>query len=393
MAGILGLKNKASETYSGVAELTDAEKRSRIAESISGAWTTHSSPERLPGQLLLSTSSESSPWTSVGTFVDQTRTEAVGTHPASGAITSTTYTLYQRQLAYGNVSGETASASVLPLYVDADGNVVEATDSQIKDWSEDIINEMVTNGDNTTGAYVMQASAPTGSGTWTSRYTLSDTQVDGTTNTKTIWQKTAVTSNAASDSKLPVCYDESDDQIREMTDSEVGDLKYHFGDAIIDSNIGYYVLAESAPGTGTWTQQGETITDQLKTITNEVYAGTYTGTYTDFFTNTFAGFFTGTFTGTYVGYYSRNFAGTYAGSYRPFFGGFAGPYYTGFYTGYYTGTFVGYYTGSYSSTFTGFFTGSFEGFFSGNYTGYYTGATITVTGATQSSRKLFVRIA
>ena len=47
---------------------------------------------------------------------------------------------------------------------------------------------MVGQTDYTTGQYSLNASTPSG-GTWTSRYTLIDTQVDETEQTMYVWQK------------------------------------------------------------------------------------------------------------------------------------------------------------------------------------------------------------
>jgi heme/copper-type cytochrome/quinol oxidase subunit 1 len=75
----------------------------------------------------------------------------------------------------------------------------------------------VAQGNYVTGQYSLAASAPAG-GTWTSRYTIVDTQVDETKQTMYIWQKTAATT-AAVDNYKPCKLDGT--SVKEMSVAEI----------------------------------------------------------------------------------------------------------------------------------------------------------------------------
>ena len=110
--------------------------------------------------------------TTIGTATDTKRDDAVGTHPTDGASsTVTTYTAKQVE--------STASESITnrPLGYESSGTVGmhEFTDSELdSDILDKIVDDLVAQGDYTIGQYKLATSSPTG-GTWTSRYTLTDT--------------------------------------------------------------------------------------------------------------------------------------------------------------------------------------------------------------------------
>jgi hypothetical protein len=292
---------------------------------------------------------------SIGTFTDRKRNDAVGTHPTSAASTTVnTYTMYQNET--------TNSATITtPVTLNADGDVLEMTAAEINtEICDAVITSYVEQQATSAGQYYLSASAPSG-GTWTNRGTISDTQVDGTTVTKTLWQKTAATTDTTRVSGTGFVKKLDDNSLQEMTDAEIELLFARVANRIKDNDIGKFVLASAAPGTGTWQQMGEIMTDQMKDTATYAYAGSYTGTYS----------------GSYVGAYAGAYAGSYIGAYRLYFSGFSGAAYVGTYTGYYTGYYSGSYTGSYSGT----------------YAGTYNGLTIISSSSTQESKRLWMRTA
>jgi hypothetical protein len=371
--------------------------------------------------------------TSIGTWTNQIRNDAIGTHPTSGATTNTTH--YFKQVTAA------ASESITNRPVGYDSAIKEFTDAGLDtDILDKVIEDMVTSTGYTVGQYVLAASAPSG-GTWTSRYTLTDTNQGGSTSLY-LWQKTAP-STAANGDLAPLKLDGTN--VKMMSDAEIEQVVPNFRNRIIDSGIGTYKIQSSTPGTGTWTQMGDTLNDTRQVVSSQNYAGNYVGNFSGTYAGGYAGNYVGakTYSGTYAGGYAGNYAGnyvgaktysgaysgnyagnyvgsyvgakTYSGSYTGSFsgtyagnyvgtsayaGGYAGAYarteaytlfysgyaggtnyytgyYTGFYTGYYTGakTYTGNYTGAYNRNFTGNYVGTsaYSGTYSGTYTGYYTG--------------------
>lgn len=352
MAGPVKIK-APSDTLSngadGLQELTVAE----IKTYTTNILTTQFASSTGVGSLQVGTSGAPTDFTSVGTFTNREMNNAVGTHPVDPSdFTSTVYTFSQ------GTATATDSKTARPVRYTGSG-IEESSDVEIDSEIVDYcIKAMVDQEDEACGQYWLSASAPAG-GTWTSRGTITDTQVDGTDVTKTLWQKTAATTVPGDTTNRTLV--KEDDGFKEFTDAEIQALEGRFRNRIAANDIGKYVVDTSAPGTGTWQQMGETLTDQLKDTASYNYAGTYTGSYS----GTYTGSYTGSYSGTYTGYYAR------------FFGGFL------------NGNFAGNYTGSYSGAYTGNYTGSY----SGNYTGYYAGVTVISSSSTQESKKLFVRIA
>ena len=393
MAGPLKIKTSdiTSGNISGLQELSTAEKKDYTANII----TTEFASSVGTASIEVTTGSLTSGFTSIGTFTDRTRTEAVGTHPAAGGLSTTVYTFGE------DTRVATDNKTATPLRLNSDGEIVESTDAEIdSEILDDVINAMITDDANTAGQYWLSASAPAG-GTWTSRGQIDDTQTDGTTVTKYLWQKTAATTVPASATNRTLTKFDGE-SVAEFSDTELQSLTNRFRNRVVATNIGRYEVSTSAPTSGgTWQQRGETLTDQLKDIVSVAYAGNYTGSYSGTYSTAFAGDYTGNytgyFTGNYTGYYSGAYAGNYTGSYTLFYGGSIGGYFDGTYTGYYTGAYEGTYSGSYSTvfagTYTGYYTGYFTGAYSGTYTGYYAGDTVQASSSTQESKKLFLRIA
>jgi len=354
MAGPAKIKSPSDTLANGVEgiqQLTVSEVKNYTANIITTAFAATKDTASLD----ITTGSVPAGYTEVGTFNDTFYTVPVGTHPLNtGGFSTTTYRLSQK------TSASTDNKTAVPLRITDVGTLEESSDTEIDtEILDQVIKAMVDGDGDTAGRYWLSASAPTG-GTWVSRGTLTDTQTDNTTVTKTLWQKTtATTVPSSTTNRTLVKYDT--DGITELSTSELQSLTNRMRNRIIDSSIGTYVLDSSAPGTGTWQQLGETMTDQRKTYSYVNYSGSYSGPYA----------------GTYTGSYSGAYAGTYTDTFILYYGGFVG--------GYYTGSFEGYYSGSYS--------GTYSGSYSGTYIGSYGSATLNATSGTISSRRLYIRIA
>jgi hypothetical protein len=357
--------------------------------------------------------------TSIGTWTNTIRNEAIGTHSAvAGSTTNTTY--YFKQVTAA------ASESITNRPVGYDSAIKEYTDAALDtDVLDKVIEDMVTSTGYTVGQYTLAASAPAG-GTWTSRATITDSNQGGSTNLY-LWQKTAPSASANSDfASLKL----DGTNVKMMSAAEIEQMVPNFRNRIIDSGIGTYKLQTSTPAAaGTWVQMGDTLTDTRQEVASENYAGTYTGAFSGNYVGDYVGSYVGakTYSGSYTGSFSGNYAGNYVGTsayagaysgayarteaYTLFYSGYAGGtnYYTGYYTGFYTGyfegakTYTGTYTGAYNRNFTGGYVGTsaYSGTYSGTYTGYYsntftgTYAGLTIQASTEnvSSVKLWLRSA
>tara|TARA_B100002019_G_C21228086_1_gene578470 strand:+ start:118 stop:1374 length:1257 start_codon:yes stop_codon:yes gene_type:complete len=359
--------------------------------------------------------------TTIGTATDTKRDDAVGTHPTDGAAsTVTTYTAKQVE----TVLSESVTNRPLGYVSSGTVGMHEFDDTELDtDIVDKIVDDLVAQGDYTIGQYKLSTSTPSG-GTWTARYTLADTEIDGDTTNHYIWQKTAATSSANSNYK-PLKVTGGGAGVQEMTVAEMEQISNHVRNHIISSGKGKYVLQASAPGSGTWVDQG-TFTDTRKEVTSQNYSGNYTGAYQGNYTGNYTGAknYAGTYTGSssyagnytgaknYAGTYTgtSGYAGTYTGTYTPSYAGFSGPTsYTGTYTGYYTGdkNYTGYYTGTsvYAGAYTGpknytgyytgtsAYAGTYTGYYSGTYTGTYAGDTVQDTSENVSTVKLWLRTA
>ena len=416
----------SSSNIQGLQEMTDAE-----IEQYYSAILTKEFADNADGTGTAEINVNGGSGTSIGAVTDTKRDDAVGTHPTDGASSNvTTYTAKQIE------SAASESITNRPIGYESSGTVGihEFTDSELdSDILDKVLDDMVAGGDYTIGQYSLAASSPSG-GTWTQRYTLADTQVDGTTNNMYIWQKTTATSSAV-DNYKPLKVKDSGAGVQEMTVAEMEQVVPNMRNLMISSGKGKYVLQTAAPGSGTWVQMGDSggFTDTKKDVSAQNYTGGYSGSYTGSYTGgytgakNYAGTYTGTsgysgsytgaknYSGTYTGTsgYSGAYSGAYAGNYAADYNGYAGTsyqgFYTGSYTGYYTGAknYTGTYTGTsayagtytgpknYSGTYTG--TSAYSGTYSGTYTGYYSGTysgdTIQSSSSTVSTVKLWLRTA
>lgn len=403
----------SSSNFQGLQEMTDTEINQYLSYVITNKYA-DDWDGTLTGDLNMDTANALS-GSAIGTFADTKRTEAVGTHPAAGTLSTTTY--YFKQVT------SAASESITNRALGYDTNSLnEFTDSELDtDILDKVITDMVTETDYTVGQFHLAASSPSG-GTWTSRYTITDTQVDGDTNTIYLWQKTAPTTSANSD-LASLTYDSG---VKMMTAAQIEQMVPNFRNRIVEDygttpGVGCYLVQSGTPSeTGTWTQMGDTagFTDTRHELADSDYTGNFDQTFSQDFAGSFTGAktYTGSYTGAYSGDFSGNFVGTadYSGAYTgvysqdftPFFSGFAGPTaytgsFTGFFTGFFTGakTYTGVYTGEYGGAFTGDFVGTsaysglFTGAYTGTFTGAYTAATIQATEENVSTIKLWLRTA
>jgi hypothetical protein len=431
------LKIKASATpitssnFQGLQTMSNAEVKNYIANKITVGFAGAANNGSNTADLNVDTANALS-GTAIGTFDDTDRTEATGTHPATGSITTTTY--YAKQI----TATDNGTITNRPLQYDT--AIQQMTDAQIRnDIIDQAVTAMVTESDYTAGQYRLAGSAPSG-GTWTARYTITDVANGGNT-TYYIWQKTAATSTPNSDLRPLKTYDGNN--VKQMTDTEIQEMIPYFRNRIISTNVGTYKIQASTPSGGTWVSMGSA-SDTREQVSSVNYTGSYSGdrtysnvaysgsrTYTpDGYTNTFSG--TRTYstsysgTRTYSASYVTNFSGTrsysgsrtYSASYTRFFGGFVGGTFAGsrtYSTSYvsaptnFAGEFAGSrtysanysgsrtYSGTYANSFAGSrtYSGNYSGSrtYSGSYSGTYAGDTIQATKDTVSTVSLWVRTA
>lgn len=398
-----------SANFQGLQVMSDAEVKNYIASQITTDFATAASNGSNPADINLDTANALT-GTSIGTFADTDRTEATGTHPATGSTATVTY--YAKQV----TSSATESITARTVGFDTvSGGIKQLSNAEIStDILDKVISAMVTESDYTAGQYRLSGSAPTG-GTWTSRYTITDVANGGNT-TYYIWQKTAATSSANSDLRpLKV----SGNNVTAMTDAEIKQMTANFRNRIIASGVGTYKLQTSTPTGGTWVNMGSA-SDTREQVVSQNYTGSYGGTrtystsyggtrsYSTSYTNTYAGTrtyssspsqyagtrtYSASYANTYAG--TRSYAGdrTYSGSYVSTYGG-TRPYagdrtYSGSYARYYGGYLNGNYAGSrtYSGSYvsaTQYFSSSFAG--TRTYSGTYTSGTLYFANSYAGSR-------
>ena len=411
------LRIKASSTpissgnFQGLQEMSDAEINQYLSYVITNKFASDTNGTGT-AELNVDTANALT-GTSIGNWTNTIRNDAIGTHPTAGATTNTTY--YFKQVTAA------ASESITNRPVGYDSAIKEYTDAALDtDVLDKVIEDMVTGTGYTVGQYSLAATAPAG-GTWTSRATITDSNQGGSTNLY-LWQKTAPTTAANADlASLKL----DGTNVKMMSAAEIEQMVPNFRNRIIDSSIGTYKLQASAPGTGTWVQMGDTLTDTRQQVASQNYAGTYTGAFSGNYVGNYVGSYVGakTYSGSYTGSFSGNYAGNYVGTsayagaysgtyaqafvlyYSGYVGGYYTGYFTGFYTGFYTGakTYTGTYTGAYNRNFTGGYVGTsaYSGTYSGTYTGYYSntftgtyaGDTIQASTENVSSVKLWLRSA
>ena len=374
------LRNKSSATpvsavnWQGLQQMSVAEVKNYIAQTLTVSFGANS--DGTGTAEINITTNNSGAGTTIGTFSDTDRTEATGTHPATGAVDTVTYTVKQVTAA------ATENITNRPLKY-SDG-IREMTDGQIDTEILDYaIDAMINETTYTAGQYRLQPSAPSG-GTWVARYTLTDVANGGNTLTY-LWQKTAA--STLSDSNLKPLRLINTKDVQEMSSAEILQMLPSFRNRIIDTGIGTYKVQSSSPVGGTWVQLGDEFADTREQVTPQNYLGNFSGNYlgtfsgsrnyTATYAGTYQGNFQNNFSGGYVG--PANYSGNYSGAYaNNFSGGYVGPAnYSGTYSRGFTGNYVGNYVGTagYSGNYTQNFSGNYTGTYAGsrNYTGNYAG--------------------
>ncbi len=306
MAGPITLRAGAypavADGLEGFVELTEAEIKNQVAGEITLKFATDTDGSGTAELNVVTGGSAGSD--EIGTFTNRERQEAVGVHPAGGATTDTVYRFNQPSASVSE------SGQINPLRW-TDDSIEQCTDTELDtEILDHCIEAMVEEDANTVGQYKIDTSSPSG-GTWTSRYTITETQVDGTDVNYYLWQKTAPTTDAGTNEHILLKVDSDTGSVTEMTEANLHTLVPAFRNRIMATGIGTYLLRSSTPTeTGTWVQMGGTMTDQLKDITSANYAGDYTGSYTGYYDRFFGGFlngaYAGTYSGTYTGYYAGN---------------------------------------------------------------------------------------
>ena len=365
------LKIKASATpitsanFQGLQTMSDTEVKNYIANKITVGFAGAVGNGSNTADINIDTANALS-GTSIGTFVDTDRTEATGTHPATGSTATVTY--YAKQV----TATDTGTITNRPLGYDT--AIRQLTDSQINtDIIDKVITAMVTESDYTAGQYRLSGSAPAG-GTWTARYTITDVANGGNT-TYYIWQKTAATSTPNADLLPLKTY--SGNNVKQMSDAEIQEMIPYFRNRIISTGVGTYKLQAATPVGGTWVSMGSAA-DTREQVVSQNYTGSYGGTrtysnagyggtrtYSTSYANSFAG--TRTYSNTaYSGTrtYSNTYTSAFAGT-RPYAGSRT---YSGTYRSEYAGTRP--YAGSrtYSATYTLYYGGYVGGNFAGSRT-------------------------
>lgn len=384
-----------SANISGLQTMTDAEVKNYIANVITEKFAAVTNGTGT-AEINITTDNSGS-GTSIGSFVDTNRTESIGTHPATGNTTTTTY--YAKQVTAA------ASESITNRPLAWDSHLEEMSDGDIDGVLDLCIEAMVAESSYTAGQYKLQASAPSG-GTWVSRYTLTDTAQGGNTVTY-LWQKTVASSSPNSDYTPLRSYNGSN--CKQMTESEIEQLLPNFRNRIIDTGIGTYKLQSSAPSGGTWVQMGNEFSDTREQVSPQNYAGNYSGNFTGNYTGNYTGPITYSAPYSVSGNYSSNFTGNYqspvnyTGNYSAIIPGSPtpGPSYTGVYSGNYAGSptpysgptyaappspgpsYTGYFTGYYTTGSPTFYNGIYSG--SRNYAGTYAGAPVNYLGPSDNN--------
>ena len=316
--------------------------------------------------------------TSIGSFVDTERPDAIGTHPVGTTVTTTTTTLYQDLT--------TVSESLTKPVEFSSNHIRIQNDAQLNDsLIAAALNELVDNG---LGVYRLQPTSPTQAGTWVQIVTFTNTTQSGD-NVTYLWRRTG----AVAPSKLQPLKSTATGDLKVMTDAELQSLTNRLRNRIISTGIGQYKLQSATPTGGTWVMMGTSFYDTIHDIGPVAYTGFYSGSFSGTYSRSFTGYYGRSFTG----YYSRSFTGYYgrsfAGGYTRFYSGRNYGTYTGYYSRSFTGFYSSSFTGFYANTFTGFYSSSYTGTYSRNFTGYYTGTTVLATTSNVSDVALWIRTA
>ena len=289
-----------SANTSGLQTMTDAEVKNYIANVITEKFAAVTDGTGT-AEINITTNNSGS-GTSIGTFVDTTRTESIGTHPATGSVSTTTYTVKQVTAA------ATENITNRPLVWDS--RLEEMTDGDIDSIMDLCVEAMAAESSYTAGQYRLSPTAPTG-GTWVSRYTITATAQGGNTVTY-LWQKTAASSLPNSDYTPLKLFNGSN--CKQMIESEIEQMLPNFRNRIIDTSIATYKIQSTAPSGGTWIEMGAQFADTREQVSPQTYVGNYSGNFTGNYTGNYIGPFPYSAPYSAAGNFSSNFTGNYAGT-------------------------------------------------------------------------------
>ena len=298
--------------------------------------------------------------TTIGTFTDTYRPNAVGTHPVGTTVTSVTYTLKQ-------VQTTTSITPTRPLEWSSSA-LRENADSELNTYTFPKVASRLSSA--TLGSYVLQPTAPA-TGTWTSIATITNTYNSGSSsNTTSLWRCTSYTAPTAI---RPVkVYGTG---IKEMGDEDIQTLFGNYTSFVSSTGIGKYLAQSATPTPGTWVRMGSAFSDTRQQVTSVSYSGSYTGTYS----SSYAGGRTKTFAGsrnkTYAGGRNKSYSRSYSGYTRAN----------------YTGRFTANYTGAYSASYSGAYAGTYVSNYGGSRTKAYSGNTVSASTETVSNMSLWLR--
>ena len=315
----------------------------------------------------------------VGDFVDTRRNDTVGTHPSTGATTTTNFQFNQN-----TTQDNTSDDITYPLFVHSGDDGLQQMSGNGVNNSETINTIMsaaytkIIASTGAVGSYFIAntaSSLPGGSATgWASVGTVDDTvqKTDGS-GTETITHNLYIKqgSDPGTLSAAPVRA-ANGSYIQEFTNAQVNSLTKAFRNYLIFKNFNFNLSTGGAPGTGTWEDIG-TINNTIRDIAGGSYnrgnfsTGFQRFSSTGFQRDSSSGFDRGAFSTAYTrGSFSTGFGrGAFSTAYsRASSTGFARG---AFSTGFSRASSTGFSRGSYSS---GFNRGTFSsGFSRGGYQG------------------------
>ena len=242
--------------------------------------------------------------TSMGTFTDTIRTESIGSHPTTNAITSTNYTLKQ------NLSSVAETSIVYPLFLNDSGYAAEHSNNLNTVLISRALANLTSNG---IGSYVLAEANPNSSLYTSTGSTIVDSSLTANT-TYTLWRKTTGVS-APSTVRTAKLYSGA---IQEMSDTEIKTLAARLRNQISATGIGQYKLSATNPaGSGeTWVQVGGTILDKRNTLADIGYNANYVGDYAANWEKQWSGVYTKQYEKIYEGVFTKQFEKAYIGQYE-----------------------------------------------------------------------------
>ena len=242
--------------------------------------------------------------TDMGTFTDTIRTESIGAHPTTNAITSSNYTLKQ------NLSSVAETSIVYPLFLNDSGYAAEHSNNLNTVLISRALANLTSNG---IGSYVLAEANPNSSHYTSTGSTVVDSSLTANT-TYTLWRKTT---GVSAPSTIRTAKLDSG-AIKEMSDLEIKALAARLRNQISSTGIGQYKLSATNPAASgeTWVQVGGTILDKRNTLADIGYNANYVGDYAASWDKTWTGIYTKQYEAIYEGVFTKQFEKAYIGQYE-----------------------------------------------------------------------------